>query len=160
MWPVGECFTEAVDLKNFSGSCIVDTYPDDIFSIIVTEPFPLTIKEGQIVDTHSLWPQGFTELYEKVLRTEGSVMIRELGIGMNPHISTEKKLTSVGAHERKLGVHLSMGAKHGVYGKKLPDEQIQHMHIDLFVTLQEVIVGKKSVLSLQPSGHLEWTLES
>ena len=63
-------------------------------------------------------------------------MVRELGFGLNPAISTSTPLADINFHERKLGVHLSLGKKHGIYGKKLPKTEIQRFHIDVFVALE------------------------
>ena len=74
-------------------------------------------------------------------------MVRELGFGLNPAISTSTPLADINFHERKLGVHLSLGKKHGIYGKKLPKTEIQRFHIDVFVALQGVYIGENNVFS-------------
>ena len=72
-------------------------------------------------------------------------MVRELGFGLNPAISTTTPLSDINFYERKLGVHLSLGKKHGIYGKKLPKTEIQRFHIDVFVALAGVYIGSKRV---------------
>lgn len=63
----------------------------------------------------------------------GEVMVRELGIGFNPEISPERPISDVNSFERQLGVHLSLGKKHGIFGKKLPKTDLQKYHIDVFL---------------------------
>ena len=46
-----------------------------------------------------------------------------------------------------MGVHLSLGKKHGIYGKKLPKTEMQRFHIDVFVHLGAVYIGNESVFS-------------
>ena len=76
---------------------------------------------------------------------EGEVMVRELGFGLNPAISNTTPLRDINFHERKIGVHLSLGKKHGIYGKKLPKTEIQRFHIDVFVALGTVFIGEECV---------------
>lgn len=75
----------------------------------------------------------------------GEVMIRELGIGMNPEISIDKPMSDVNAFERILGVHLSLGKKHGIFGKKLPKTDIQKYHIDVFLDTEHLDFSGKMV---------------
>jgi aminopeptidase len=72
-------------------------------------------------------------------------MVRELGFGLNPAISTTTPLSDINFYERKVGVHLSLGKKHGIYGKKLPKTEIQRFHIDMFVALESVKIGDERV---------------
>jgi hypothetical protein len=68
-------------------------------------------------------------------------MVRELGLWLNPSISTEHHLSDINFHERKVWLHLSIGKKHGLYGKKLPKTEIQRFHIDIFVAMESMYVG-------------------
>ncbi len=72
-------------------------------------------------------------------------MVRELGFGLNPAITTTTPLADINFHERKIGVHLSLGKKHGIYGKKLPKTEVQRFHIDVFVSLESVWIGDTQV---------------
>lgn len=60
-------------------------------------------------------------------------------------MSTTSPLSDINFHERKVGVHLSLGKKHGIYGKKLPKNEMQRFHVDVFVALDSVIIGEKKV---------------
>lgn len=44
-FPIGEIFTEAIDLDSVSGKCWVETFPNVDFSINITKPFCLTIEK-------------------------------------------------------------------------------------------------------------------
>jgi len=75
----------------------------------------------------------------------GEVLVRELGLGLNPAPSTETPLSDINFHERKIGIHLSIGKKHGLYGKKLPKTEVQRFHIDIFLALESMYVGDVKV---------------
>lgn len=100
-------------------------------------PFCLTIEQGRVIDTGD-FPEEFASLYDLVTSQEGEVMVREIGFGLNPAISSDRPLQDVNFHERKHGIHLSLGKKHGIYGKKLPKDMLQRYHIDLFAHLDHV----------------------
>ncbi len=72
-------------------------------------------------------------------------MVRELGMGINTAITRETPLCDINFYERKTGVHLSLGKKHGIYGKKLPKTEIQRFHIDVFLALESVYIGEQRV---------------
>ncbi len=123
-----------------NGKCLIDTYPREDFSIEICDPFELTIENGRVLPS-PYFPPGFQKLYDWVVQYEGEVMVRELGFGLNPAPSTSTPLTDINYHERKVGVHLSLGKKHGIYGKKLPKTEVQRFHIDVFVALDTVQIG-------------------
>ncbi|NRH21614.1 hypothetical protein HOO68_06250 [Candidatus Gracilibacteria bacterium] len=143
-FPIGETFTEAINLENVNGKCLIDTYPREDFSIEICEPFELNIKNGRVLPSND-FPPEFAKLYNWIVQFEGEVMVRELGFGLNPAPSTETPLTDINFHERKIGVHLSLGKKHGIYGKKLPKTDIQRFHIDVFIALEAVYIGEKQI---------------
>lgn len=77
---------------------------------------------------------------EKITATEGAVWIREFGLGLNDAISRDRRLSDVNFHERLIGLHLSLGKKHPVYGKKIPKEQPQRYHIDVFPDVKRITI--------------------
>ncbi len=144
-YPVGEAFSEAVDLESVHGSFRLYAYPDENFQVVFCEPFEVHVEKGRIIhnDDH---PAGFLWLMNMIREHEnGEVMIRELGIGMNPEISIDKPMSDVNAFERILGVHLSLGKKHGIFGKKLPKTDIQKYHIDVFLDTEHLDFSGKMV---------------
>ncbi len=143
--PLGEVFTEAIDLDDVSGKCWIDTFPRVDFSIAITEPFCLTIEKGRVLPSPD-FPKEFQDLYDLVTKFEnGEMRVRELGFGLNPAISTEQPLRDINFHERKVGVHLSLGKKHGIYGKKLPKTELQRFHIDVFIALGKVYINDEKI---------------
>jgi aminopeptidase len=143
-FPIGEVFTEARDLESVHGKCLVETYPNEDFSINICEPFELVIEKWRVLPSPH-FPPAFQRLYDFVIQFEWEVMVRELWFGLNPAISTSTPLSDINFHERKLWVHLSLGKKHGIYGKKLPKSEVQRFHIDVFVALESVEIGKTKI---------------
>ncbi len=143
-YPIGEVFTEWVNLDETSGRCMVDTFPREDFSLAIVEPFLLTIEKWRVLPS-SDFPPEFQKIYNYIVQFEWEVRVRELGFGLNPAISTTTPLSDINFQERKLGVHLSLGKKHGIYGKKLPKTELQRFHIDVFVALKWVTIGGKEI---------------
>lgn len=140
-FPVGEVLTEALNLEDVQGKCLIDTYPGDDFGIRICDPFEITIRDGRVLPSEH-FPEEFQKLYGMIRDNEnGEVLVRELGLGLNPAPSTETPLSDINFHERKVGIHLSMGKKHGLYGKKLPKTEVQRFHIDIFIALKSVSIG-------------------
>ncbi len=143
-FPIGETFTEAIDLSSVNGRCLIDTYPREDFSVEICEPFELIVESGRVLPSE-YFPSDFAKLYDWIVQFEWEVMVRELGFGLNTAISTTTPLSDINFHERKVWVHLSLGKKHGIYGKKLPKTDIQRFHIDVFVALDSVYIGEKKI---------------
>ena len=74
-------------------------------------------------------------------------MVRELGFGLNPALSTATPLSDINFYERKVWVHLSLGKKHGIYGKKLPKTEMQRFHIDVFIALKWVDIAGQEIFA-------------
>ena len=143
--PVGEVLTEALDLKNVNGKCLIDTYPGDDFNIRICDPFEMVVENGRVLPSPD-FPPEFQKLYNMIRDNENDeVLVRELGLGLNPAPTTETPLSDINFHERKIGIHLSIGKKHGLYGKKLPKTEVQRFHIDIFIALESMYVGDVKV---------------
>lgn len=145
-FPIGEIFTEAINLEDVNGKCLIDTYPREDFSVEICEPFELVIEKWRVLPSPH-FPAGFAKLYNWVVQYEGEVMVRELGFWLNPGPSTATPLADINFHERKVWVHLSLGKKHGIYGKKLPKTEVQRFHIDVFIALDAVMIGEKTIFT-------------
>ncbi len=143
--PVWEVLTEALDLSSVHGECLIDTYPWEDFSIRICKPFKLTIENGRVLQS-SQFPADFQKIYNMIYENEnGEVLIRELGLWLNPAITTDTPLSDINFHERKVWVHLSMGKKHGLYWKKLPKTEVQRFHIDIFIALESMYIWEEKV---------------
>ena len=145
-FPIGEVFTEAIDLDSVSGKCLVESYPNEDFSVNICEPFELVIEKWRVLPS-SHFPPAFQKLYNWVVEYEGEVMVRELGFGLNPALSKATPLSDINFYERKLWVHLSLGKKHGIYGKKLPKTEMQRFHIDVFIALKWVDIAGQEIFA-------------
>lgn len=143
-FPIGEVFTEAIELHGVNGRCLVDTYPREDFSVEICQPFELVVENGRVLPSPH-FPPWFQKLYDWVIQYEWEMLVRELWFGLNPAISTSTPLRDINYHERKLGIHLSLGKKHWIYGKKLPKSETQRFHIDVFIALDSVYIWDTKV---------------
>ena len=116
------------------------------FQVIFCAPFTARIEAGKFIhdDTH---PKDFLAIMEMIRDAEGGeVMVREIGVGFNPAISRHTPLSDVNAYERQLGMHLSLGKKHGIFMKKLPKTELQKYHIDVFLEIESLVIGTESIV--------------
>ncbi len=143
-FPIGEIFTESIDLNSVNGKCLIESYPNENFSVEHCIPFELIIENGRVLPSLD-FPAPFAKLYNWIIQYEWEVMVRELGMGLNKAITTMTPLSDINFYERKIWVHLSLGKKHGIYGKKLPKTEIQRFHIDVFLALDSVYIGEQKV---------------
>jgi aminopeptidase len=143
-FPIGELFTEAIDLSDLNGKCLIESYPREDFSVEHCTPFELVIQNGRVLPDEN-FPAPFAKLYNWIVQFEWEVMVRELWMGLNPAITTKTSLSDINFYERKTGIHLSLWKKHGIYGKKLPKTEIQRFHIDIFIAVDSVFVDENQV---------------
>ena len=66
---IGETFTEAINLEDVNGKCLIDTYPREDFSIEICEPFELEIKNGRVLPSDN-FPAEFAKLYNWIVQFE------------------------------------------------------------------------------------------
>lgn len=125
-FPIGEVFTEAKDLESVNGRVRIFVFGDTSFSVNKPEiPITLVVTKGRVTDVINSTPE-FDAVLANIRADEGEVWLRELGFGMNRAFSQDKIVSDIGTYERMCGIHLSLGAKHGVYKKtfskvSLPD---------------------------------------
>jgi hypothetical protein len=143
-FPIGELFTEAIDLSDLNGKCLIESFPREDFSVEHCTPFELVIQNGRVLPDEN-FPAPFAKLYNWIVQFEWEVMVRELWMGLNPAITTKTSLSDINFYERKTGIHLSLWKKHGIYGKKLPKTEIQRFHIDIFIAVDSVFVDENQV---------------
>jgi aminopeptidase len=144
-FPIGEVFTEARNLEAVNGSVRVHVFGDTSYRVNrPDQPITLIVENGRVVDT-----RGATEAFEEVLaiirRDEGEVWVRELGFGMNRAFTVERRVDDIGTYERMCGIHLSLGAKHGVYPKPGFKRKDARYHIDVFAVTDAVYLGDELV---------------
>jgi aminopeptidase len=144
-FPIGEVFTEAQDLEAVNGRVRVHVFGDTSYLSNRPEtPVTLVIERGRVVDTVDATPE-FQQVLDIIRRDEGEVWVRELGFGMNRAFTRERRVDDIGTYERMCGIHLSLGAKHGVYPKPGFKRKDARYHIDVFAVTDAVYLGDERV---------------
>lgn len=132
-FPIGEVFTEAKDLESLHGRVNIFIFSDISYQINKPDiPATLIIEKGQVIGTENTTP-AFDEILDLIREGEGSIWVRELGFGLNRAFGKTRTVSDTGTYERMCGVHLSLGRKHGMYGKPGFKRGDGKFHIDVFV---------------------------
>jgi aminopeptidase len=144
-FPIGEVFTEARDLEAVSGRAQVHVFGDTSYLVNRPDaPITMIIERGRVTGTENATP-AFQEMLDIIRRDEGEVWVRELGFGMNRAFTRERRVNDIGTYERMCGIHLSLGAKHGVYTKPGFKRKDARYHIDVFVVTDAVYLDAERV---------------
>jgi aminopeptidase len=144
-FPIGEVFTESQDLEAVNGRVQVHVFGDTSYRVNrPDQPVTLVIERGRVVDAIGSTP-AFDEVLSIIRRDEGEVWVRELGFGMNRAFSRERRVDDIGTYERMCGIHLSLGAKHGVYTKPGFKRKDARYHIDVFAVTDAVYLDAERV---------------
>ena len=133
-FPIGEVFTESKELTALHGRAKIFVFADTTYRVNKPEkPITIVIEGGRVVGCEDSTP-AFDEMLALIREgEEGEVWVRELGFGLNRGFSKTKIVSDIGSYERMCGVHLSLGRKHGMYGKpgfKRGDGKVSY---DIFV---------------------------
>jgi aminopeptidase len=143
-FPIGEVFTEPVDLTSVNGRVRIFVFGDTEFRVNVPpSPITLQIERGKITNVVDATPD-----FERVLaqiRADEELWVRELGFGMNRALTAERRVSDIGTYERMCGIHLSLGAKHGVYDKPNMKRRHTKYHVDVFAVTESVSLGGEVV---------------
>ena len=144
-FPIGEVFTEARDLEAVNGRAQVHVFGDTSYLVNRPDaPVTLVIERGRVIGAENVTPE-FQQVLDIIRRDEGEVWVRELGFGMNRAFSRERRVDDIGTYERMCGIHLSLGAKHGVYAKPGFKRKDARYHIDVFVVTDAVYLDDERV---------------
>jgi len=144
-FPIGEVFTESQDLEAVNGRVRIFVFGDTTFRVNRPEqPITLVVAKGRVVEAIDSTPD-FDQVLEKIRADEGEVWLRELGFGMNRAFSRERMVDDIGTYERMCGIHLSLGAKHGVYSKPNIRRTTARYHIDVFAVTDAVYLDDELV---------------
>jgi hypothetical protein len=153
-FPIGEVFTEAQDLEAVSGRAQVHVFGDTSYLVNRPDtPITLVIERGRVIGAENPTPE-FQQVLDIIRRDEGEVWVRELGFGMNRAFSRKRRVDDIGTYERMCGIHLSLGAKHGVYAKPGFKRKDARYHIDVFVVTDAVYLDGERVYA-----DGAWTVE-
>jgi hypothetical protein len=137
-FPIGEVFTEAQDLEAVNGRVRVHVFGDTSYLVNrPATPITLVIERGRVTGAENATPE-FQRLLEIIRADEGEVWVRELGFGMNRAFTRERRVNDIGTYERMCGIHLSLGAKHGVYPKPGFKRKDARYHVDIFAVTEAV----------------------
>ncbi|WP_273033918.1 hypothetical protein [Massilia timonae] len=144
-FPIGEVFTEALDLEAVHGRVQIHVFGDTSYrSNRPDVPVTLVIEAGRVVATENATP-AFQQVLDNIRADEGEVWVRELGFGLNRAFTRELRVDDIGTYERMCGIHLSLGAKHGVYPKPGFKRKDARYHIDVFAVTDAVWLGEERV---------------
>ncbi|MDP2312151.1 MAG: hypothetical protein Q8P41_04545 [Pseudomonadota bacterium] len=144
-FPIGEVFTEAVDLEAVNGEVVIAAFGADDFSVTFQEvPFSLRIVRGRVVEAVDA-PPAFHAILAAIAAEEGPVWVRELGFGINRAMTRARRVHDVSTYERMCGVHLSLGAKHAVYPKAGFSKRKTRFHVDVFCAAERVELDGEAV---------------
>ncbi|MEP7052534.1 MAG: hypothetical protein ABJB12_19360 [Pseudomonadota bacterium] len=147
LFPIGEVFSEARDLESVHGRVRIYAFTDTTFRLNVpAAPITLLIERGRVLSARDS-TADFEQVLSAIRADEGEVWLRELGFGMNRAFSRERRVSDVGAFERVCGVHLSLGARHGVYKKPHLDRRAARHHVDTFAATSRVLLDDEVVFS-------------
>ena len=144
-FPIGEVFTESKELTALYGRATVFAFADTSYRVNKPEkPITIIIENGRIVACEN--SSAFDEMLALIREgEEGEVWVRELGFGLNRGFTKTKIVSDVGSYERMCGVHLSLGRKHGMYGKPGFKRGDGKFHIDIFLDTSTVTLDSEVV---------------
>ena len=140
-YPIGEIFSEPIDLSTTNGQVEVYAYPGEDHKMRFTpKPFIIKIKDGCVEDGD--FPSEFQPLMNMMRKEnpDGTIPVREFGLGLNRNITPQHVLTEASAFERIAGLHLSLGWKHGAYLKKFKKQKelVQRYHVDIYPSTKRI----------------------
>ena len=132
-FPIGEVFTESKELTSLNGSTNIIAFGDSNYKVnIPPKPITIMIENGHLVATKNS-TAAFEAVLAMIKEEEGQVWVRELGLGINRAFSKDKHVSDMGTFERMCGLHLSLGAKHGIYAKEGMKRNSGKFHIDVMI---------------------------
>jgi hypothetical protein len=144
-FPLGEVFTEARDLEAVNGRVRIFVFGDTNFLVNhPATPVTLIIEKGRVTGAENATPE-FDNMLAIIRAHEGEVWLRELGFGMNRAFSRTQMVNDIGTFERMCGIHLSLGAKHGVYQKPQFKRKDARYHVDVFAVTEAVYLDDEAV---------------
>jgi len=146
-FPIGEVFTEALDLEAVHGRLAVAIFGDTTFTVNrPPQPIILIIDKGRVCGVEDSTAE-FDLVLQQIREDEGEIWLRELGFGMNRAFTADRIVNDIGTFERMCGVHLSLGAKHGQYNKPQIRRATARYHVDVFADTNTVRLDDEVIYS-------------
>ncbi len=144
-FPIGEVFTELKELTALSGRTKIMAFGDINYKVnIPKDSITIVIENGKLVKTENS-TADFEAVLNLIREEEGVVWVRELGLGLNRALSKENFVSDMGTFERMCGLHLSLGAKHGIYAKEGMKRNSGRFHIDVMIDTHEFSIDEQVV---------------
>lgn len=143
-FPIGEVFSEPKEVRRVNGALKVFAFGDTDFTVHAPDrPFTAVIERGMLIAAPDA-PEAFRRVLDQIRAEEREVWVRELGFGLNRALTRQRRLSDIGAYERMLGIHLSLGAKHSLYTKPgFPKSG--KFHVDIFAAVERVEIDEERV---------------
>ncbi|MDD4910994.1 MAG: hypothetical protein PHP57_01740 [Sideroxydans sp.] len=140
-FPIGEVFTESLDLEAVNGRVRIFVFGDTQFRVNKPEhPITLVISKGRVIATIDSTPE-FDLVLSQIREDEGEIWLREIGFGLNRTFTRDVLVSDIGTYERMCGIHLSLGMKHGSYPKPQIKRADARYHVDVFAITESVTLG-------------------
>lgn len=140
-FPIGEVFTESLDLEAVNGRVRIFVFGDTQFRVNKPEhPITLVISKGRVVEALDSTPE-FDLVLSQIRNDEGEIWLREVGFGLNRTFTRDVLVSDIGTYERMCGIHLSLGMKHGSYTKPQIRRADARYHVDVFAITESVTLG-------------------
>jgi aminopeptidase len=136
-FPIGEVFTEPLDLTRVNGEAMVFAFAGNDHIVRKHEPFKIKIEQG-LVTAEEGAPQEFCDILN-MIKQEEAVTVREFGLGLNPAMGKHRMLNDITAFERMKGLHFSLGAKHSIYNKPGMGRKQGRYHVDVFIDVERIL---------------------
>lgn len=144
-FPIGEVFTESLDLEAVNGRVRISIFGDTRFAVNKPDkPITLEISKGRVGRVFDSTPE-FDKVLELIRAEEGEVWLRELGLGLNRAFTPTRMVSDIGTFERMCGIHFSLGAKHGSYNKPNIRRADAKFHVDVFAATETVMLDDEVV---------------
>ena len=144
-FPIGEVFTEAQNLEAVNGRVRIFAFGDTAFKVNrPATPITLIVEKGQVVATENSTAE-FDTVLANIRADEEVVWLREIGFGLNRAFTQDRTVSDIGTYERMCGMHLSLGAKHGIYPKPGFKRNDGKHHVDVFAVTECLTLDDKVV---------------
>ncbi len=144
-FPIGEVFTEAQNLEAVNGRVRIFAFGDTAFKVNrPATPITLIVEKGQVVATENSTAE-FDTVLANIRADEEVVWLREIGFGLNRAFTQDRTVSDIGTYERMCGLHLSLGAKHGIYPKPGFKRNDGKHHVDVFAVTECLTLDDKVV---------------
>ena len=144
-FPIGEVFTESLDLEAVNGRVRIYVFGDTSFTVNQPpHPITLVVSKGRVTAALDSTPE-FDRVLAQIRADEGEIWVREVGFGLNRTFTRNIRVRDIGTYERMCGIHLSLGAKHGSYNKPQIRRTHAKYHVDVFAITESVTLGNEVV---------------